>query len=220
MSCHAFFLSKNIACDSSVLAFMANASNSIMKSVVFHFPCLKVSIFHSASAVLDLLLNVVLISLTKSSQSWVPNSSSSSLSFFCAYIPATPPLRWAKIAVILLLVSMTLLLLRNSRISLYQSSNFVWSPSNYPGSGTIFFGISANTFLPISTAMDAGAVYISVSVCLLVLFEASSVILRDPNLSDNASKSFVHLELVLFILCSYVLHAFHSSTDNAVSFRL
>ena len=120
---------------------------------------------------------------------------------------------------ILLSVSMTLLLLRNSRIPLYQSSNFVRSPSNYPGSGTIFFGISTNTFLPISMAMDAGAVDISVSVCSLVLFEASSVILRDPNLSDNASKSFVHLELVLFILCSYVLHAFHSSTDNAVSFR-
>ena len=136
------------------------------------------------------------------------------------YISATPPLRQAKIAVILSLVSMTLLLLRNSRIPLHQSLNFVRSPSNYPGSGTILFGISADTFLPISTAMGAGAVDISVSVCLLVSFEASSVILRDPSLSDNASKLFVRLELVLVILRSYVLHVFCSSTDNTVLFCL
>ena len=58
-----------MVCSLSVLAFMASASNSIMKLAVFFFPCLKVSIFHSASAALDLSLNVVLISLTKSSQS-------------------------------------------------------------------------------------------------------------------------------------------------------
>ena len=120
---------------------------------------------------------------------------------------------------ILSLVSMTLLLLRNSRIPLHQSSNFVWSPSNYPGSGTILFGIPANTFPPISTAMGAGAVDISVSVHSLVSFEVLSVIFRDPNLSDNTSKLFVCLELVLFILCSYMLHVFRSSTDNAVSFH-
>ena len=114
---------------------------------------------------------------------------------------------------------MTLLLLRNSRIPLHQSLNFVWSPSNHPGSGTIFFGISANTFLPISTAMGAGAVDISVSICSLVSFKVSSVIFRDPNLSNNTSKSFVHLEPILFILRSYVLHMFCSSTDNAVLFR-
>ena len=129
-----------------------------------------------------------------------------------------PPLRRAKIAVILSSVSMTLLLLRNSHIPLHQSSNFVRSPSNHPGSGTILFGIPADTFLPISTAMGAGAVDISVSVHLLVSLEASSMILRDPNLSDNASKSFVRLELVLVILHSYVLHVFCSSTDNTVSF--
>ena len=71
----------------------------------------------------------------------------------------------------------------------------------------------------ISMAMGAGAVDISVSVRSLVLLEVLSVILRDPNLSDNVSKLFVHLELVLVILCSYVLHVFCSSTDNAVSFR-
>ena len=91
---------------------------------------------------------------------------------------------------------MTLLLLRNSHIPLHQSSNFVQSPSNHPGSGTIFFGIPANIFLLISMAIGAGAVDISVSVHSLVLFEASSMILRDPNLSDNTSKSFVCLELI------------------------
>ena len=114
---------------------------------------------------------------------------------------------------------MTLLLLRNSRIPLYQSLNFVRSLSNHPRSGIIFFGISANTFPPISMAMGADAVDISVSICLLVSFEASFVIFRDPNLSDNASKLFVRLELVLFILHSYVLYMFRSSTDNAVSFH-
>ena len=114
---------------------------------------------------------------------------------------------------------MTLLLLRNSHIPLHQSLNFVQSPSNYPGSGIILFGIPADTFSLISTAMGAGAVDISVSVCLLVSFEALSVILRDPSLSDNASKSFVCLELILVILCSYMLHVSRSSTDNAVLFR-
>ena len=122
---------------------------------------------------------------------------------------------------ILSLVSMTLLLLRNSHIPLHQSSNFVRSLSSHPGSGTIFFGIPADIFLPISTAMGAGAgaVDISVSIHSLVSFEASSVICRDPNLSDNASKSFVHLKLILFVLRSYVLHVFRSSTDNTVPFR-
>ena len=82
MSAHTFFFSKKIACSSSVLAFMANTSNSIMKSVIFFFSCLKVSIFYSAFAVLILLLNIILISHTNLFQSWVFVSSSSSLSFF------------------------------------------------------------------------------------------------------------------------------------------
>ena len=65
MSCYTFFFSKNIACSLSVSAFIASASNSIMKSGVFHFPCLKDSILHSASAAFVLLLKVVLISFTK-----------------------------------------------------------------------------------------------------------------------------------------------------------
>ena len=137
MSCQTFFFSRKMVCSSSVSAFMASGLNSIMKSAVFYFSCLKDSILHLAFAVFILLLNVVLMSFTKLSQFWVPISLSSSSSFFCIYISATPPLRRAKIAVILLLVSMTLLLLRNNLIPLYQSSNFVLSPSNYLGSGTI-----------------------------------------------------------------------------------
>ena len=119
MSSHTFFFNKKIVCSSSVSAFMANMSNFIMKSAVFFFPCLKDSIFHLASATFILSLNIVLISLTKSSQSWIPSSLSSLSSFLYVYISVTPSLKQARIAVILSLVSMTLLLLRNSLISLY-----------------------------------------------------------------------------------------------------
>ena len=177
---------------------MANVSNSIMKFTVFFFPCLKDSIFHSVSATFVLSLNIVLISLMKSSQSWIPSSSSSSLSFLYVYMPTTPSLRWARIAVILLLVSMTLLLLRNSLIPLYQSSNFVWSLSNHSGSSTILLGITAYMFLLFIAC--TGASNISVSVCS---FKVSSVICRDPSLSNNAFISFVLLELILVLLCSF-----------------
>ena len=101
-------------------------------------------------------------------------------------------------------VPMTLLLLRNSLISLYQSSNFIWSLSNYPGSGTMFFGIPTSLF-----TVSAGTVDISVSVCLSLL-KASSVILRDPSCSDNASISFILLELVLSRPCSLHYTCFSS----------
>ena len=94
---------------------------------------------------------------------------------------------------ILLSVPLTLLLLRNSLIPLHQSSNFVWSPSNHPGSGTMLLGIPANSFI---AGVIAGAVDISVSIRLL-LVEASSLICKDPSRSDNASISLVLLELVL-----------------------
>ena len=119
MLCRTFFFNRKMACSLSISAFVANASNSIIKSTVFFFSCLKVLIFYLTSATFVLSLNIVLISLTKSSQSWVPSSSSNSSSFLCVYISATPPLRQARIAVILLLVSMTLLLLRNSLIPLH-----------------------------------------------------------------------------------------------------
>ena len=119
---------------------------------------------------------------------------------------------------ILLSVSRTLLLLRNNLIPLHQSSNFVWSPSNHPGSGTIFFGIAADTFSPISMAMGAGAADISSVIVCLYSLEVSSVICKDPKRSDIASTLFVLLELVLSSR-SYVLHVF-CSTDNTVSFHL
>ena len=155
-----------MACSSSVSAFISNVSNSIIKSAIFFFSCLKDSIFHLASAAFVLSLNIVLISLKKSSQSWVPSSLSSSSSFFYAYMSTTPPLRQARIAVILSSVSMTLLLLRNSLIPLHQSLNFIQSPSNHPGSSTIFFGIPACTFLLIAATASAGTTDISVSICL------------------------------------------------------
>ena len=164
MSYRTFFFNRKIAYSSSVSAFMASALNSIMKSAVFFFLYLKDSIFHLASITFVLLLNVVLISFTKLSQSWVSSSSSSLLSFFCTYMPATSPLRRAKIAVILLLVSITLLLLRNNCILLHQSSNFVWSLSNHSGSSTIFFGITAYMFSLITTS--TGSTNISMSDCL------------------------------------------------------
>ena len=116
---------------------------------------------------------------------------------FCAYIPATPSLRRARIVVILLSVPLTLLLLRNSLIPLHQSSNFDQSPSNHPGSSTMFFGNSAWTFSLTAAAAVAGATDISVSVCSYSSIEASSLICKDPSHSNNASISFVLLELVL-----------------------
>ena len=97
---------------------------------------------------------------------------------------------------------MTLLLLRNNQIPRYQSSNFVLSPSNYPGSGTMFFSNPICMFSWPVTAIDAGAADISVSVCLSSV-EASSVIYKDPSHSNNALISFVLLELIMVLPCSF-----------------
>ena len=67
--------------------------------------------------------------------------------------------------------------------------------------------MSSNTRLSLSPTLrtlsynSASAVDIFVSVHLSLL-EASSVILRDPSHSDNASILFVLLELILVSLCS------------------
>ena len=127
---------------------------------------------------------------------------SSLSSFRCTYIPITPFLREARIAVILLLVSIILLLLRNSLIPLHQSSNFIWSLLNHPESSTMFFGISACTFLLFITATGADATDISSVVVCLYLLEASSVICKDPSCSNNVSILFVLLKLVLGSFCS------------------
>ena len=98
---------------------------------------------------------------------------------------------------ILLSIPLTLLLLRNSLIPLHQSSNFVRSLSNYPGSGTMFFGNSVWMFSLATVAPGAGVPDISMSVGSYLSVEASSLICRDPSHSDNASTSSVLLELVL-----------------------
>ena len=146
ISAQTFFLSKNIVCRSFLSAFMARALNSIIKSAMFFFLCLNILIFHSTSATFVLLLNIFLSSYTKSSQSWVPVSLSSSSSFFWIYMPATSSLRWARIAVILLLVFIILLLLKNNYISFHQFLNFILSPSNHSGSRTMLLGILSYMF--------------------------------------------------------------------------
>ena len=95
--------------------------------------------------------------------------------------------------------SITLLLLRNNLIPLHQSSNFDQSPSNHPGSGTMFFGNPACMFPLFATASGAGATDISSMVVCSYSSEISSVICKDPNRSDSASISFVLLELVLVL---------------------
>ena len=212
ISCWAFFFNKKMACSSSISVFMASASNSIIKSAVFFFPCLKVSIFYSVLAVFVLLLNIILSSFTKSFQFWVPSSSSSSLSFYCAYIPTTPPLRWARITMILSSVSMILLLLRNNLILLHQSSNFVRSLSNHSGSSTMFFNNPAWLFSwPVTSIhAGAGAVNISISVYLSFVLSSEVSICKDPSRSNNALISSVCLELIVVLSHSFCYMCFIS----------
>jgi len=94
--------------------------------------------------------------------------------------------------------------LRNNCIPLYQSSNFVQSPSYHPGSGTILFGIAA--YLLLFVVAGAGAVDISLSDCSYVSSKASFVICKDSSLSDSTSILSVHLELILVLLVVYTTH--------------
>ena len=100
-----------------------------------------------------------------------------------------PPLSWASTVVILSSIATTLLLLRNNPILLHQSSNFVLSPLNYPGSGTILFGVIVCMF-SLYTA-GTGAINISsvsgIASSVLLFDMLSSVILSDPSISSNAS---------------------------------
>ena len=121
MSAQIFFFNKKILCNLSVSVFIANALNLIMKLAMCFLLCLDISIFHSVSVALLLLLNIILIFLTNLSQSWVSVSLSSLSSFFYVHMPATLPLRQTRITVILSSISVTLLLLRNNWIPLYQS---------------------------------------------------------------------------------------------------
>ena len=65
----------------------------------------------------------------------------------------------------------------------------------------MFFGTSVCMFLLVAIAAGAGADNISMFVHLYSL-EASSVICKDLSHSNNASISFVLLELILVPLCS------------------
>ena len=121
---------------------MANASNLIIKLAICFLLYLNILIFHLASAVLLLSLNIVLISLTNFSQSQIFYSSSIWSNFFWTQMLVMPSLRWARIAVILLFVVMTLLFLKNNCIPLYQSSNFVLSLSNYPKFRTMLLSMT------------------------------------------------------------------------------
>ena len=69
-----------------------------------------------------------------------------------------PPLSQASTVVILLSAATTLLLLRNSLIPLHQSLNFVLSPSNHPGSRTMFFIIVFLLYIAGTNAIDISSV--------------------------------------------------------------
>jgi len=81
----------------------------------------------------------------------------------------TPPLRLARITVILSLVFISLLLLRIIHIPLHQSLNFILSLLNYPGFGTMFLGITAYLFMFVVTG--TGATDIALSDHSIVLSE-------------------------------------------------
>ena len=98
-------------------------------------------------------------------------------------MPAIPSLRQTMIAMILLLVSIALLLLRNNLIPLYQSLNFALSLLNHPRSGTMFLGTLACLLF---SCVNISAVDIS-SMYSIVFSEALFVIYKDPSLSDNVS---------------------------------
>ena len=112
---------------------------------------------------------------------------------------------------ILSLVSKTLLLLRNNCISLHQSSNFVQSLSNHPGSEIILLGITACTLL----FVIAGAISIDISLSIhsFVLLEVLFMICNDSSLSNNVSILFILYKLILFLLWS-MLYVFHSLSSG------
>ena len=123
---------------------------------------------------------------------------------------------------------MTLLLLRNNCISLHQSLNFVLSSSNYPRSRTMFLDIMACLLLFVIASTSATDIFLS--DYLYVSSEALFVICKNSSLSDNASISSVHLELILVLLVVYAtcilsfvwqqLHIIYLWTNHYVSLLL
>ena len=103
-----------------------------------------------------------------------------------------PSLNQTNIAVILSSVVITLLLLRNRQISLYQFSNFILFLSNYLRSRTILFSITACAVLwyfagAINISSDVSDVASSVVLFLFNMY--SLVILNDLSISSSTSIS-------------------------------
>ena len=94
---------------------------------------------------------------------------------------------------------MTLLLLKNNHIPFHQFSNFVLSPLNHLGSGTMFFGIIAYLFMFVVTG--TGATDIASSDHSIVLSKILFVIYKDPSHSNSVSMSSGLLKLILVPLC-------------------
>ena len=102
-------------------------------------------------------------------------------------MPDMPPLIWARIVVIMLSIPVTLFLLRNNQILLYQSLNLVLSLLNYPGSRTMLFGMTICSFY---TVAGADATNISSMYSVISSEAFSLVILNNSNHFDNASILF------------------------------
>ena len=120
-----------------------------------------------------------------------------------------PPLNQTNTAVILSPVAITLLFLRNRQIPLHQSSDFVLSLSNHPGSGTILLGIIACTVL----LCTAGAVDISSNVSgiadsVLLFYILSSVILNDSSISSSTSIVSELCHTILSVHSLYYSHLY------------
>ena len=128
-----------------------------------------------------------------------------------------PPLSQASTAVILLLAAITLLLLRNKWILLHQSSNFILSPLNYPGSGTIVF---VSMLLVYTASASAGAVNIlsvsGVAGSVLLFDTLSLVILNDPSISSNASTASSFHPAVLADLCFFTVPLLQGEPSDAL----
>ena len=96
----------------------------------------------------------------------------------------------ARIAVILLSVIITLLLLRNNHISLYQSLNFIWLSSNHSRPRTILLGITACSIVFFTASTSAIDIVSIVSISVILSKVSSLVILNNSNNSDNTSIFF------------------------------
>ena len=95
-------------------------------------------------------------------------------------------------------------------MSLYQSSNFVWSLLNHPRSRTMLFGVAISSTIfagiAIICALDISSLLDVIFVALLLSSDMfSSVILNDPSISLSTSISRAWFDvaipcLVLFII--------------------